>query len=86
MADDLVRFLRARTMDDNHAYAYVAHTFGEDALLDSHLPTLDLIDMPARDHATMDPADSRFDGTTYTLRVLAQAYAEHPDYREEWRP
>ncbi|MEU9957847.1 hypothetical protein [Streptomyces sp. NPDC050982] len=40
--DDLAKFLRDRNMEDNHAYAEVAHRFGADALLDSHLPMLDL--------------------------------------------
>ncbi|TWV38549.1 nuclear transport factor 2 family protein [Streptomyces misionensis] len=40
--DDLLEFLVARIMDDNHAYAYVADTMGAKALLDSHLPMLDL--------------------------------------------
>ncbi|MFD3666264.1 DUF6221 family protein [Streptomyces sp. NPDC058659] len=47
---------------------------------------LDLIDMLARDREAMDPTDPRFAGLTYALRVLAQSYAEHPDYRREWRP
>ncbi|MFJ6252890.1 DUF6221 family protein [Streptomyces sp. NPDC092045] len=34
----------------------------------------------------MAPTDPRFVGLTYTLRLLAQSYAEHPEYREEWRP
>ncbi|MEV5281797.1 DUF6221 family protein [Streptomyces sp. NPDC051994] len=25
-------------------------------------------------------------GLIYALRVLAQSYAEHPAYRQEWRP
>jgi len=25
-------------------------------------------------------------GTMHALRTLAQPYADHPDYREEWRP
>lgn len=37
--DDLVEFLVARIMEDNHAYAHVAGTMGGEALLDSHLPT-----------------------------------------------
>jgi hypothetical protein len=54
--DDLLQFLRARNEDDDPAYAYVAHTFGGEALLDSHLPMLDLIGMLARDHKAMDPS------------------------------
>ncbi|MFJ7152378.1 DUF6221 family protein [Streptomyces sp. NPDC100445] len=84
--DDLITFLRARNAEDNHAYAYVAHTFGGEAVLDSHLPMLDLLDMLARDLGAMDPCDSRVTGLTYALRALAQSYDEHPDYREEWRP
>ncbi|GAA0611741.1 DUF6221 family protein [Streptomyces crystallinus] len=84
--DDLVRFLRNRNMADNHAYAEVAHRFGGDALLDSHLPMLDLVDMLARQYEAMDPADTRHAGLAYALNRLAQSYAEHPDYRQEWRP
>ncbi|MFE5829441.1 DUF6221 family protein [Streptomyces sp. NPDC056488] len=84
--DDLLKFIHARYEADNHAYAEVAHRFGGDAVLDSHLPMLDLIDTLARDCEAMDPADPRFAGLIYTLRVLAQSYAEHPDYCEEWRP
>jgi hypothetical protein len=83
---DLLLFLQARNEADNHAYAEVAYRFGGDALLDSHLPMLDLIDMLTREYEAMDPADPRFAGLTYTLRVLAQSYAGHPEYREEWRP
>ncbi|MFF1691834.1 DUF6221 family protein [Streptomyces sp. NPDC058254] len=65
--------------------AYVAETFGGDALLDSHLPMLDLIDMLARDYTAMDPADSRHAGLNNVIRALAQSYAEHPAYQQEWR-
>ncbi|MFI6475332.1 DUF6221 family protein [Streptomyces sp. NPDC050516] len=84
--DDILNFLRTPNAEDNHAYAYVARTFGAEALLDSHLPMLDLIDMLARDYNTIDSTDPRKAGLTYTIRVLAQAYAEHPAYRREWRP
>ncbi|MCX4986015.1 DUF6221 family protein [Streptomyces sp. NBC_00572] len=84
--DDLVKFLRDRNMEDNHAYAEVAHRFGGDALLDSHLPMLDLVDMLTRQYEAMDPADDRHAGLAYALNVLAQSYAEHPGYRPEWRP
>jgi hypothetical protein len=40
-----------------------------------------------------DPAEAERDATAYfaaypaeSLRSLALSYAEHPDYREEWRP
>ncbi|MFF6837370.1 DUF6221 family protein [Streptomyces tanashiensis] len=84
--DDLLKFIHARNEADNHAYAEVAYRFGGEAILDSHLPMLDLISMLVRDCEAMDPTDPRFAGLSYTLRVLAQSYAEHPDYREEWRP
>ncbi|MGW4442188.1 DUF6221 family protein [Streptomyces sp. NPDC004682] len=73
-------------MADSHAYADVAHRFGGDALLDSHLPMLDLVDMLAREYEAMEPVDARREGLAYALKVLAQSYAEHPDYRREWRP
>lgn len=84
--DDLVEFLVARVMDDNHAYAYVAGTLGGEALLDSHLPMLDLIEQLAHDYKAMDPSDSRSAGLAYALRVLGQSYAHHPAYQQEWRP
>ncbi|MFH8804512.1 hypothetical protein ACH4F6_33925 [Streptomyces sp. NPDC017936] len=84
--DDLVKFLRDRNMEDNHAYAEVAHRLGADALLDSHLPMLDLVDMLARDYQAMDSADSRRAGLAHALKVPAQSYAEHSQYRQEWRP
>ncbi|MER6448541.1 hypothetical protein DEJ51_21235 [Streptomyces venezuelae] len=84
--DDLLKFIHARYEADNHAYAEVSCRFGGEALLDSHLPMLDLIDLLAQDCEAMDSADPRFAGLTYALRVLAQSHAEHPDYREEWRP
>ncbi|MBH5338419.1 hypothetical protein IHE55_27975 [Streptomyces pactum] len=84
--DDLPDFLVARITDDNHAYAYVADTLGGEALLDSHLPMLDLTEQLARDYQAMDPSDSRRVGLAYALRVLAQAYDQHPAYRGEWRP
>ncbi|MFI1100798.1 DUF6221 family protein [Streptomyces melanogenes] len=84
--DDLLKFLRARIEEDNHAYAYVAQTFGGEALLDSHLPMLDLIEMLAQDYKVMEPTDARHAGLTYAIHALAQSYAEHPAYQQEWRP
>lgn len=84
--DDLVEFLVARIVDDNHAYAYVAGALGAEALLDSHLPMLDLIEQLANDYRAMDTADPRLAGLAYALRVLGQAYLEHPAYQQEWRP
>lgn len=84
--DDLLRFIHARYNADTHAYAEVTYRFGGDAILDSHLPMLDLVDMLARDYETMDPADPRSAGLAYSIRVLGQSYSEHPDYRQEWLP
>ncbi|ARF72966.1 DUF6221 family protein [Streptomyces sp. NPDC012600] len=84
--DDLLKFLAARIMDDHHAYAYVAGTIGGEALLDSHLPMLDLTEQLVRDYRAMDASDPRSTGLAHALRVLAQSYAEHPDYRPRWRP
>jgi hypothetical protein len=84
--DDLIKFMRARNEEDNHAYAYVAHCFGGEAILDSHLPMLDQVSMLVDEYEATDPADVRHAGLAYALRVLAQSYDEHPGYRQEWRP
>ncbi|MFF2777464.1 DUF6221 family protein [Streptomyces sp. NPDC058052] len=84
--DDLLTFLHARYEADAHTYADVAYRFGGDALLDSHLPMLDLVDMLVREYEAMDPSDARFPGLGHAVRVLAQSHADHPGYREEWRP
>ncbi|MFJ8856555.1 DUF6221 family protein [Streptomyces sp. NPDC102437] len=39
-----------------------------------------------RKHHKPTPACTRSAGLTYALRVLVQSYAEHPAYRQEWRP
>ncbi|MCX4523665.1 hypothetical protein OG402_40405 [Streptomyces anulatus] len=70
--DDLVRFLRDRNMADNHTYAEVAHRFGSDALLDSHLPMLDLIDMLARQYEAMRFFSLATDRVTGRCEVGAQ--------------
>lgn len=57
--DDLLKFLVARIADDNHAYAYVSETMGGEALLDSHLPMLDLTEQLAHEYRATDPADPR---------------------------
>jgi hypothetical protein len=75
---ELVAYLRRCNMQDNHAYADVAHRFGGEALLDSHLPMLDQIDLLAQEWEAMDPADIRYAGLTFALRVIAQAYPRHP--------
>ncbi len=82
--DDLVRFLRHQNTQDNHAFAYVIDHFGPEALLDSHLPMLDLIDMLAQEWQSMDPADDRHPGLSYALAVLVRSYYEHPDYQQKW--
>ncbi|MEU8116731.1 DUF6221 family protein [Micromonospora sp. NPDC048986] len=84
--EDLLRFLHHRYEADCHAYTDVFHRFGSEALLDSQLPMLDLVDMLAKEYEAMDPGDERFAGLAYALRVLVQSYNEHPDYRKEWRP
>ncbi|GGN51561.1 hypothetical protein FHR83_009304 [Actinoplanes campanulatus] len=71
---ELVSYLIRCIDEDNHAYAYVAHQFGGEALLDSHLPMLDLIESLAQEWQAMDPADGRYAGLTHALRVIAKAY------------
>ncbi|GID29428.1 hypothetical protein Abr02nite_44110 [Paractinoplanes brasiliensis] len=72
--EEVVGYLRRCNEADNHRFAEVAGRFGEEALLDSHLPMLDLIDELAREWQVMEPADERYAGLTYALRVLARAY------------
>jgi hypothetical protein len=78
---ELIAYLRRCNEADNHRYAEVAGRFGEEALLDSHLPMLDLIDQLAKDWQVMDPADERYIGLTYALQVIVQAYYSDPTGR-----
>ena len=71
---ELVSYLIRCINEDNHAYAYVAGRFGGEALLDSHLPMLDMIESLAREWQRLDPADDRYTGVTHALRVIAKAY------------
>ncbi|MFI6155623.1 DUF6221 family protein [Kitasatospora sp. NPDC051170] len=84
--NELLAFIHARYEDDNHAYVDIAELFGGRALLDSHLPMLDLIDMLAADFEAMSASDPRRPGLAYALRSLAQSYSHHPEYEEAWRP
>ncbi|BCY11836.1 hypothetical protein [Actinoplanes sp. L3-i22] len=76
---ELIRDMIRRIQEDNHEYAYVANQFGPHALLNSHLPMLDLIESLAAEWLIMDPADDRYVGLAHALRVIAQAYAEDQD-------
>ena len=71
---EAVAYLRRCNEADNHAYAEVLRRFGAEALLDSHLPMLDLVDQLAREWQAMDPADERYAGLTHALLVLVRAY------------
>ena len=84
--DDLVEFLRARVDEDEHTYAYVAHTFGGEVLLDSHLPMLDQVSMLVRTFEAMESTDERHAGLQFALKVMAQSYFHHAGYRQEWQP
>ncbi|MFD1364165.1 hypothetical protein [Actinoplanes sichuanensis] len=75
---ELVGYLRRCNQADNHRYADVAGRFGSEALLESHLPMLDLIDDLAQEWQTMDVADERYAGLTYALRVMVRAYTSAP--------
>lgn len=39
-----------------------------------------------RMHSGWRPRQTEYDLAAYTLRLLALPYADHPDYRKEWRP
>ncbi|MEU4162865.1 hypothetical protein [Actinoplanes sp. NPDC026670] len=75
---ELVGYLRRCNEADNHRYADVAGRFGGEAVLDSHLPLLDLVDQLAQDWQVMDSTDERYAGLTYALKVLVQAYWSEP--------
>ncbi|MFE9628336.1 DUF6221 family protein [Streptomyces sp. NPDC006527] len=82
--EELLQFLASRIDEDRR---HVADTVGSEALLDSHLPLLDAVETLADEYRSMaDPWDGRTHGFTDALRILAQAYAAHPAYRDEWRP
>ncbi|MET9877399.1 DUF6221 family protein [Actinacidiphila glaucinigra] len=82
--EDMLKFLTARIEEDRR------HTIGVhdgSAVLDSHLRMLDAIERLAGDLRGPDPWDSLVHGLLHALRVLAQTYSVHPDYREEeWHP
>jgi hypothetical protein len=75
---ELVTFLRRCNMQDNHAYADVAHRFGGEALLDSDLPMLDQVDLLAKEWEAMDPGDNRYAGLTYALHVYCAGLPTTP--------
>ncbi|MEU5138145.1 DUF6221 family protein [Streptomyces californicus] len=87
---DLATARRGQANPEPTASTAIRHvssgTLGGEALLDSHLPMLDLIEQLANDYKAMASSDSRSDGLTYALRVLGQSYAEHPAYQQNWRP
>jgi hypothetical protein len=96
---DLVKFLRAR-LDEDEAAAKAWLPFGNpDAAARAHVARLDpgrvLAEVEAKrriiaEHHPVDPCDAHdasFDTIPCdTLLALASVYAEHPDYREEWKP
>jgi hypothetical protein len=82
---ELVSYLIRCINEDNHHYAYVAHQFGGEALLASHLPMLDLIESLANEWEAMDPADDRYAGLTHALRVISRAY-HNPAGEQQERP
>ncbi len=82
--EELLQFLASRIDEDRR---HVADAVGSGTLLDSHLFMLDAVETLASEYGSMaDPWDGRTHGFTDALRILTQAYAAHPAYREEWRP
>jgi hypothetical protein len=65
---ELISYLIRCINEDDHAYACVAHQFGVEALLDSHLPMLDLIESLAQEWQALDAAADRHVGLDYALR------------------
>ncbi|MFI0961231.1 DUF6221 family protein [Streptomyces sp. NPDC021080] len=82
--EEMLQFLASRIDEDRR---HAAGTVGSEALLDSHLPLLDAVERLANEYSSMpDPWDGRTHGFTDALRIIAQAYATHPAYHDEWRP
>ena len=97
--DDLIAFLRAR-LDEQHAGVDEVHERSCDLLTDSWPVSCDcgepewqLADVAAKRKII----ELVFEGFHYgdacsddvfrrLLRALALPYADHPDYRQEWRP
>jgi hypothetical protein len=102
MSDDLVAFLRARIDDaaveapNIHAgYCGSLNPYGAAGDCDCGRPARELAEVEAKrklielayrqwDHATNFDYYGIDDDDTY--RLLALPYADHADYREEWRP
>jgi hypothetical protein len=71
-------------------------------IIDLHKITVEKLSVPPYDEMTGDPNPDEYDAycavcgyvwvnndptqACMTLRLLAEPYADHPDYRDEWRP
>ncbi|CAM5323135.1 hypothetical protein SSPIM334S_08161 [Streptomyces spiroverticillatus] len=100
MNDDLVEFVRSRLDADEHNVVMIRSLAppGTDVTLDSTIPMIDAIRAATDLYATvahLEPpargASRDFEagwaaGLGAAVRLLAQAYHDSPDYREEWRP
>ena len=86
MTDDLVAFLRAR-LDDDQGYAVA---FGKKQLLRDVEAKRRIIaiyeEAVPQYQAHRDWPAGELDGLRTAIACLATAYADHPDYREEWKP
>lgn len=94
---DLIEFLRARLDEDAERWRHLADQ-GEQGYWDFHLAEVDAKrrllavhtferkpgahDCPGEWAGYSDDPDE----PCPTLRLLALPYADHPSYREEWRP
>ncbi|MGW3627089.1 DUF6221 family protein [Streptomyces sp. NPDC000880] len=94
MSGDLVSFLRARLNADEHEVVYITsrHPKDPDVVLGSTVPMLDMVNVVINRYAEAAGDDGtglsrgRKEGLGLAVRLIAQAYHEHPDYRSEWRP
>lgn len=96
---DLTEFLLARIAEDEEAarscedWPECDPVYGCQAHL---LPSRALAECEAKRHileiavptvgVSNDFARGWDVGTSFAVRLLAEVYADHPDYREEWRP
>lgn len=81
MSDDLVAFLRAR-LDEDEAWVVDGDCPCPEGGLIPNCPERVLREVEAK-RRLVGWAETK---ALYVLTALALPYADHPDYRQEWRP
>ena len=86
----LTEFLLARIAEDERRVGFVRGFIPDEGDQGEYInPARVLAECEAKrrivEHCDFDHL-ARSPGDPYVLRLLALPYADHPDYREEWRP